>query len=131
MPAWHQLVPVSGHVEESETAKNCIYARFPCSKFILLLVNSTITIALHYVIKCSSFRASVPRHAGVRKDTVPKMGVQGPIDLWCRMLQYAYELTSTMFDVTFYSVYLYGRGTPCCGGLILFPYTSVLRPLFL
>ena len=29
IPAWHQLVPISGHVEESETARKLNYTRLP------------------------------------------------------------------------------------------------------
>ena len=44
MPGCNQLVPMSGHVEDSETAKKkkeCNYPRLPSSRLILLLVNST------------------------------------------------------------------------------------------
>ena len=41
---WCQLVPMSGHVKESEPAKNCNYTWLSCSRFILLFISSTISL---------------------------------------------------------------------------------------
>ena len=55
IPAWHQLVPISGHVEESDTAENCNYTRLP-SKHLCQLdysgsqvidQNSILTVLIH------------------------------------------------------------------------------------
>ena len=37
MPAWHQRVPISGQVEQSETPKKCKYTRLLCSRLNLLV----------------------------------------------------------------------------------------------
>ena len=42
MPAWHQRVPMSRHLEESETARKLQLYASSSSRFILLFVNSTI-----------------------------------------------------------------------------------------